>query len=57
MRDAIANKVFATLDELESALTEFLREFWSDARRLFSLVLHPWLKIQTNAIYLPVMLI
>lgn len=49
MRDAIANKVFATLDTLEEALTAFLRPFWNDARRIFSLVLHPWLKDQTNA--------
>ncbi|MEI6534852.1 MAG: hypothetical protein WCN98_05890, partial [Verrucomicrobiaceae bacterium] len=57
LRDAIANKVFATLDALEEALTAFLRPLWSDARRIFSLVLQPWLKDQTNASFEPVLLI
>lgn len=57
LHDAIANKVFATLDALEESLTAFLRPFWSDARRIFSLVLHLWLNDQTNASFGPVLLI
>jgi transposase len=57
LRDAIANKVFATLDALEEALTAFLRPLWSDAKRIFSLVLHPWLNDQTNDSFGPVLLI
>ena len=49
MRDAIANKVFATIEALEDSPTAFRRPFWNDARRIFSLVLHPWLKDQANA--------
>jgi len=49
LRDAIANKVFATIEALEDSLTAFLRPFWNDARRIFSLVSHPWLKHQANA--------
>lgn len=49
MRDAIANQVYASIEELEEALTGFLRPFWKDARRIFSLVMHPWLRDQANA--------
>jgi transposase len=48
LKDVLCNRVFASLAELEAAITEWLRGFWQDARRVRSLVFG-WLRDGTNA--------
>ena len=48
-RDGICNRVFADLADLQHALTEQLRRFWSDARAVFNLIGRGWLLSQANA--------
>jgi len=49
VRDGICNRVFRTLAELQGALTEQLRRFWSDAHAVFNLIGRGWLLTQANA--------
>jgi transposase len=48
IKDALCNKVFATIAELEAVLLCELRRFWKDARRIHTLVFD-WLLNQANA--------
>lgn len=48
MKDVVCNRLFATVEELEAALTQALRPFWENARRALSLVFG-WLHAQANA--------
>ena len=47
-QDVTCNRHFASLDELEAALTQALRPFWETPARALSLV-HHWLHSQANA--------
>ena len=47
-QDVTCNRHFASLDELEVALTQALRPFWETPARALSLV-HHWLHSQANA--------
>lgn len=38
VRDGICNRIFATLEELQVALTAVLQRYWQDARAVFSLI-------------------
>ena len=49
MKDAICNRVFATVEALREALTGWLEEFWSDGTRAFSLIGRGWLLASVNA--------
>jgi hypothetical protein len=48
LKDVLANRVFATLAELEAAIARWLQGFWADARRVRSLVFG-WLHEGANA--------
>ena len=47
LKDVLCNRVFATLAELEEEMVRWLRGFWSDARRVRSLVF-AWLQDCAN---------
>jgi transposase len=47
-KDALCNRVFGTLADLEAVLVEQLRGFWQDARRVQSLIF-AWLRASANA--------
>lgn len=49
VRDAICNRVFAALDELEEALSVRLQDYWRDTATVLSLLGEGWLLTQTNA--------
>ncbi len=49
LRDGICNRVFATLDQLEEALTARLRRYWEDTGAVLSLLGSGWLHDQANA--------
>ena len=49
LKDAICNRVFASVEELREALADWLREFWSDGARALSLVGRGWLLASVNA--------
>lgn len=49
VRDGICNRVFATLAELETALSARLRRFWEEADNVLSLIGAGWLHAQANA--------
>jgi transposase len=49
MRDDLCNRAFATLDEMEEALTQWLKGFWKDTRNVTTLIGRGWLWIQANA--------
>lgn len=42
LRASLANRIFATLDALETALTEQLQGFWDQPARLHQLTAYPW---------------
>jgi transposase len=48
LKDRLCNRVFASLESLEAVLTEALREFWQDARRVVSLIGNGWLRAQST---------
>lgn len=48
LKDVLCNQVFASLKELERAMERWLRSFWTDARRIRSLVFD-WLRDSANA--------
>jgi len=48
-KDAICNRIFATLDQLEEALTPVPAEFWREPHRVYNLIgTNGWLLAQTN---------
>ena len=49
LKDAICNRVFATVEELREALAGWLEEFWSDGARALSLIGRGWLLASVNA--------
>ena len=49
LKDEICNRVFASVEELREALTEWLAAFWSDGTRALSLIGHGWLLASVNA--------
>ena len=49
LKDAICNRVFATVEELRTALSAWLKAFWSDGARALSLVGRGWLLASVNA--------
>ncbi len=49
LKDAVCNRVFATVEELREALTAWLQEFWSDGARALSLLRRGWLLASVNA--------
>ena len=49
LKDAICNRVFASVEELRAALTLWLKEFWSDGARALSLIGRGWLLASVNA--------
>ena len=49
VKDAICNRIFATLDQLEEALTSVLAQYWSESQRVYNLIgTNGWLLAQTN---------
>lgn len=48
LKDALCNRVFATLDALDLVLTDALRPFWENPQRALSLVFD-WMHTQANA--------
>ena len=42
LRRSLANQVFDTIAELETALTETLRRYWEDPAKLVQLTAFPW---------------
>lgn len=50
LRAKLANRVFATLEELEAALTEQLQVFWDQPARLHQLTAYPWWLTGVDAI-------
>ena len=47
--DAICNRIFATLDQLEEALTSVLAQYWRETQRVYNLIgTNGWLLAQTN---------
>ena len=49
LKDAICNRVFATVEELREVLAGWLEKFWSDAARALSLIGRGWLLASVNA--------
>ena len=50
LRAALANQVFDSLEQLETALTEALRPYWAEPGKLSRLTNYPWWKeaLRTN---------
>lgn len=48
VRDAICNRIFSTLGELQQAITVVLRRYWEDACAVFALIGQGWLLRQAN---------
>ena len=55
VRAGLCNRVLAELADLQRALTEQLRRFWSDARAVFNRTGRGWLLSQANAAGLTVL--
>ena len=56
VKDAICNRLFATIADLETVVTGVLAQYWSDATRVASLVgAKGWLIAQANATFLSVL--
>ena len=49
VRAKLANHIFATLEELEPALTACLQEFWEDPAILYHLTAYPWWRAGVEA--------
>ena len=49
LKDAVCNKVYPTIEELRAALHRWLKAFWQDECRAFSLIGRGWLWAQVNA--------
>jgi transposase len=50
IKDRIGNTLWETLEAMEEAIGEELRPLWENAERVRTLVSHPWLIEQVNAI-------
>jgi transposase len=50
MKDTLCNRCFESLDECDATITEFLRSFWEDARKVYSLIGDGYLPSKLNAI-------
>jgi len=50
IKDRIGNTLWETLEAMEEAIGEELRPLWENAERVRTLVSHPWLVEQVNAI-------
>lgn len=50
LRARLANRIFASIDDLEDALTTGLRTFWDDPTRLQRLTLYDWWQTGADAI-------
>lgn len=48
MKDSICNRCFDTLEELEQAICRFLRPYWYDPRKVFSLIGKGFLSLKLN---------
>ena len=48
LKDRLCNQPFTTLRALEAVMTDCLRAFWQDARRVFSLIGDGWLLVQSQ---------
>jgi len=48
LKDRLCNQPFTTLKALEAVMTDFLRTFWQDARRVLSLIGDGWLLAQSK---------
>jgi transposase len=48
LKDRICNQPFGSLPALEAVITDFLRAFWEDARRVVSLIGDGWLLTQSQ---------
>lgn len=55
LRDAICNRIFSTIEELQVALTAKLRTYWEDAGNVRRLLGNGWLLAQANDIGLSVL--
>jgi len=49
MKDTICNRCFNTLEELEDVITDFLRPYWEDGRKVYSLIGNSYLPSKLNA--------
>jgi len=49
IKDALCNRAFATIEQLQEVIGEWLKAFWADARRAFDLIGRGWLLDQANA--------
>jgi transposase len=49
LRDALCNRTWRDLEEMMVAVTRWLQDFWTDARRIFSLIGRGWMLDQANA--------
>ena len=54
LRDGLCNRSWKNLDDLLEAATAWLSDFWSDPRRIFSLIGQGWMLDQTNVCSLPI---
>jgi transposase len=50
VRDAICNRVFSSLQQLQEAITAVLSRYWQDAKAVFNLIGRGWLLAQANVI-------
>ena len=48
LKDEIGNQLYETLEEIEAAITPLLEAYWSDARKVRSLIGNGWLQAQVN---------
>ena len=51
LKDYLCNKVFASLQALEDAMTDFLRPFWENPERVRDLIGNGWLLGQAKAFF------
>lgn len=49
LKDEIGNRLFATLDDIESAIARLLEQFWTSPAGVNSLIGQGWLLSQTNS--------
>jgi transposase len=48
LKDEIGNHLYETLEEIEATITPLLEAYWSDARKVRSLIGNGWLQAQVN---------
>ena len=51
LKERLCNQPFGSLQALEAVMTEFLRAFWEDARRVVSLIGDSWLLTQSQRFF------